>query len=179
MAERSLAVGVSYVGFAEPGDGIAGIDYTQFPIIEEGSVTLNFSDPTTVDFRAEGMDDPWESFDKSGDPDSMDMNIPSPTADEMKFFLGGTVTDGKWEAPVDKPLLRKSFKMQTKPYKGKYTEYIFPYCKVYAKLNQAPGAEQTDLLLVRVTKLAPLKADGTKMPAWSREVKEVEEPENP
>lgn len=174
MEERSLAVGVSYIGLADTGDGVPGVVYTQFPIIEEGSVTLNFSDSTSVDFRAEGMDDPWESFDKAGDADSIDFNIPSPKADEMEFFLGGKVTGGKWEAPAEKPSIRKSFKMQSKPYKGKYTEYVFANCKVVGKLNQAPGAEQTDLLQVRVTKLAATTAAGVKKSPWSREVKAVE-----
>ena len=49
MAEtRSLAVGISYLGYAEPGDGIAGTEFTQYPIIEQGTVVFNFNDPTTV-----------------------------------------------------------------------------------------------------------------------------------
>lgn len=172
--ERSLAVGVSYVGFADPGDGIPGTDYTQTPIVEEGSVVLNFSDPTTVDFRAEGLEDPWESFDKAGEADSIDLNIPSPTAEEMEFFLGGKATGNKWEAPTERPVIRKSFMMRTLPYKGKFTEYIFANCKVNGKLNQAPSSEQTDLLQVRVTKLAAITAAGEKMPSWSREVKDVQ-----
>lgn len=171
--ERSLAVGVSYVGLAEPGDGIPGTEYKQYPIVEENSVVLNFSDPTTVDFRAEGMEDPWESFDKAGDADSIDFNIPSPTPEEQKDFMGGTVVGGKWQAPVEKPVIRKSFKMQSSPYKGKYTEYEFAYCKVSAKLGQAPGSEQTDLLQIRITKLAAMTAEGKKMSPWSREVKTV------
>lgn len=172
--ERSLAVGVSYVGLAEPGDGVPGTAYTQYPIIEENSVVLNFNDPTTVNFRAEGMDDPWESYDKAADADSIDYNIPSPTAEELQAYMGGTVTNGKWQAPVDKPVIRKSFKMRSVPYKGKYTEYEFAYCKVFAKLGQAPGSEQTDLLQVRITKLAAITAAGVQQSPWSREVKEVE-----
>lgn len=178
MAERSLAVGVSYVGIAEPGDGVPGTAYTQYPIIEENSVVLNFNDPTSVDFRAEGMEDPWESFDKAGDADSIDFNIPSPTPEEQQAFMGGIVTGEKWEAPTEKPVIRKSFKMRSTPYKGKFTEYEFAYCKVFAKLGQAPGSEQTDLLQVRITKLAAITTAGVKKSPWSREVKEVpEEPE--
>lgn len=168
--ERSLAVGVSYVGFTEPGDGIPGSAYIQFPIIEEGSVVLNFNDPTSIDFRAEGLKDPWESFDKAGDADSMDFNIPSPTAEEMAFFCGGTATGDKWEAPVDVPSIRKSFKMESTPYKNKKTVYEFANCKISGKLTQAPSSEQTDLLQVRVTKLAAVATDGTINPSWSREV---------
>lgn len=168
--ERSLAVGVSYVGFAEPGDGVPGTIYKQFPIVEEGSIVLNFSDASSVDFRAEGLKDPWESFDKAGEADSMDLNIPSPTAEEMEFFCGGTVVGDKWSAPVEIPSVRKSFKMMSNPYKGKQTVYEFANCKVSGKLTQAPSSEQTDLLQVRVTKLAAVAADGTVKSPWSREV---------
>ena len=175
MAKRSLAVGVSYVGIAEPGDGVPGTVYTQYPEIEKSSVVFNFNDPTTTDFEIENSDEPWESFDQAGDADSIDFNIPSPSAEEMQAFMGGSVTNGKWAAPADGiPSIRKSFKMRSKPYKGKYVEYEFAYCKVFAKLGQAPGADQTDLLQVRITKLAAITAAGVKMSPWSREVKDVE-----
>lgn len=176
MAERSLAVGVSFVGIADPGDGVPGTVYKQSPTIEENSVVFNFNDPTSVDFRAEGMEDPWESFDKAGDADSIDYNIPSPTAEEMKMYMGGDIdANGKWQAPTERPVIRKSFLMKSLPYKGKYTEYEFANCKVSAKLGQAPGAEQTDLLQVRITKLAAITAAGVKKSPWSREVKDVDE----
>ncbi len=171
MAERSLAVKVKYIGFADPGDGVPGTSFTQFPIVEEGSIVLNFSDPTSVDFRAEGLDDPWESFDKAGEADSMDFNIPSPTADELEFFCGGSVSGDKWEAPTERPNIRKTMKIQSAVYKSKYTEYIFANCKIVAKFVQFPSSEQTDLLQVRVTKLAAVTAAGVVNSPWSREVK--------
>lgn len=130
--ERSLAVGVSFLGYGDPGDGVPASIYTQCPIVHEGSVAFNFNEATSVDFRAEGMKDPWESFDKAGDPDSFEFAIPSPTAQEMLAFCGGSVSGGKWNAPIDIPNIRKSFKIQTTPYKGKYTEYTFAICKVSA-----------------------------------------------
>lgn len=171
---RSLIVGVSFVGFSEPGDGIPGVSYTQCPEVEKSSVVFNFSDPKTTNFEIEGSDEPWEEYDVAGDPDSIDFNIPSPSSADMLAFMGGAVDDGKWSAPTDGvPAIRKSFKLQTKPYKGKYAEYEFAYCKVFAKISQAPGADKTDLLQVRVTKLAAITAAGVKMPSWSRIVKEV------
>lgn len=56
--ERSLAVGVSFLGYGDPGDGVPASIYTQCPIIHEGSVAFNFNEATSVDFRAEGMKDP-------------------------------------------------------------------------------------------------------------------------
>lgn len=171
--ERNLAVGVSYLGIAEPGDGVPGTEFTQYPIIEENSVVFNFNDPTTVDFRAEGMDDPWASFDKAGEPDSVEFNIPSPTAEEMLAFCGGSVEENKWIAPASMQNIRRTVKIQTVPYNGKFTEYVFANCKVSGKVNQAPNSEQTDLLMVRATKLAAITSAGVQMPGWTREVKDV------
>ena len=52
--ERSLAVGVSFLGYGDPGDGVPASIYTQCPIVHEGSVAFNFNEATSVDFRAEG-----------------------------------------------------------------------------------------------------------------------------
>ena len=41
--ERSLALDIDYLGVAEPGDGVAGTEYTQYPEID--TVTFNFSEP--------------------------------------------------------------------------------------------------------------------------------------
>lgn len=174
MKKKSLAVGCSYFGVADPGDGVPGTAYTKIEIIEEGSVVFNFNDPNTVNFRAEGMDEPWAVYDKAGDPDSIEVNIPSPSVDEMILFCGGTKEGDKWIAPVTRPNLRKTVKLQTLPYDGKYTEYVFANCKILGKLNQAPNSEQSDILLVRATKLAAITADGKQMAPYTREVKEVE-----
>ena len=168
--ERSLAVGVSFLGYGDPGDGVPASIYTQCPIVHEGSVAFNFNEATSVDFRAEGMKDPWESFDKAGDPDSFEFAIPSPTAQEMLAFCGGSVSGGKWNAPIDIPNIRKSFKIQTTPYKGKYTEYTFAICKVSARLSQAPSSEQTDLLLVKCTRLAAITSAGQQRSSFGRSV---------
>lgn len=171
--ERSLAVGVSFLGYGDPGDGVPASIYTQCPIVHEGSVAFNFNEATSVDFRAEGMKDPWESFDKAGDPDSFEFAIPSPTAQEMLAFCGGSVSGGKWNAPIDIPNIRKSFKIQTTPYKGKYTEYTFAICKVSARLSQAPSSEQTDLLLVKCTRLAAITSAGQQRSSFGRAVMNV------
>ena len=48
--ERSLAVGVSFLGYGDPGDGVPASIYTQCPIVHEGSVAFNFNEATSVDF---------------------------------------------------------------------------------------------------------------------------------
>ena len=121
--ERSLAVGVSFLGYGDPGDGVPASIYTQCPIVHEGSVAFNFNEATSVDFRAEGMKDPWESFDKAGDPDSF--------------------------------------------------EFAFAICKVSARLSQAPSSEQTDLLLVKCTRLAAITSAGQQRSSFGRAVMNV------
>ena len=106
--ERSLALDIDYLGVAEPGDGVAGTEYTQYPEID--TVTFNFSEPKEISFTAMGREDPWAVVSKKGDPSSIEYTIPSPTAEELKAHCGGTVTGDKWEAPVSTPTIIKTIK---------------------------------------------------------------------
>lgn len=177
--ERSLAVDIAYVGIGTPGDGVPATDYTRYPIIHEDSVVFNFNEASQVNFKAMGMDDPWAVMNKRGDPSSIEFAIPSPTAEEMLAFCGGTITGQKWEAPKTTPSIIKSVKLQTKPYEGKYTEYVITRASIAARLSQAPGSEQTDLLLVKATITIPASASGDLGAPYSREVKEVVAPDPP
>lgn len=172
--ERSLAVDVKYIGAGTPGDGIAAATYTQYATIHENSVAFNFTEAVQVNFKAMGQEDPWAVKSKKGDPSSIEFAIPSPTAAEQLAFMGGTVTGEKWEAPISTPYIEQSIKMQTADYKGKYTEYIIPKASISAYMSQAPGEEQTDLMLVRATIVAPVTAAGVRKPSFSREVKNIE-----
>lgn len=172
---RSLAVDMKYVGAGEPGDGVAAAAYTQYTEIHESSVVFNFADGSQVQFKAMGQQDPWAVISRITDVSSIEFAIPSPKAQEQKDFMGGTVTGDKWEAPVDKPNIIKSIKMQTADYEGKYTEYVIPKASIFARLSQAPGEEATDLMLVRATIVTPVTAAGVRKSAFSREVKTVEE----
>ena len=96
--ERSLALDVAYLGVAEPGDGVAGTEFTQ--CVDVDTVTFNFSDAKELSFTSMGHEDPWAVVSRKGDPSSIEFTIPSPTSDEMKMFCGGTVSGDKWEAPL-------------------------------------------------------------------------------
>lgn len=50
--ERSLALDVAYLGVAEPGDGVAGTEFTQ--CVDVDTVTFNFSDAKSLVLR------PWD-----------------------------------------------------------------------------------------------------------------------
>lgn len=171
--ERSLALDIDYFGVAEPGDGVPGTVFTQFPTID--SVTFNFSEPKEISFTAMGREDPWAVVSKKGDPSSIEITIPSPTAKEMETFCGGTATGDKWEAPVSTPTILKTIKLQSSPYNGKYTEYVLVKTSVAGRLSQAPGKEQSDLLLVKATIMAAVSAKGDKMTPYTRIVKPVVE----
>lgn len=177
VSERSLALDIDYLGVAEPGDGVAGSDFTQYPEIE--SVTFNFSEPKEISFTALGREDPWVVVSKKGDPSSIEFTIPSPKATEMKDFCGGTVSGDKWEAPTSTPTILKTIKMQSSPYNGKYTEYVLAKTSVSGRLSQAPGKEASDLLLVKATILTPISKAGNRSAPYSREVKAVTPPVNP
>lgn len=174
---RSLAVDMKYVGAGTPGDGVPAAAYTQYPTIHEGSVVFNFADGSQVQFRAMGQREPWALINRVTDISSVEFAIPSPTAQEQKDFMGGTVTGDKWEAPIDAPNIIKSIKMQTAEYEGKYTEYVIPKASIFARLSQAPGEEATDLMLVRATIIAPVTTAGARKTSFTREVKPVTPPE--
>lgn len=97
-----------------------------------------------------------------------------PTAEEMQFFCGGTVdADGKWNEPTSIPSINKSLKLSTLPYKGRYTEYVIVNGSVSARISQAPSEEDTDLLLVKVSKQSVYDSAGTSLSSFTRQVKEV------
>ena len=74
------------------------------------------------------------------------------------------------------PQVNMSVKINTEPYEGKYVEYVVVNGSVSAKLSQAPGAEQTDLLLVKVSRQSALTTAGEFKPSFTREVKAVTPP---
>ena len=110
---------------------------------------------------------------RKGDADSIEFSIPSPTTDELVTFCGGTKNGDKWEAPNSVETINKAFCIATQPYEGKYVEYTIVNGAVSAKISQAPGSEQTDLLLVKVTRQSAIAADGSLKPSFIREVKTV------
>lgn len=174
-SERSLAVDIAYVGLGTMGNGVPATEYRQFPIIHEASVAFNFNEATMKAFKAMGIDSPWAVMYKKGEADSIEFAIPSPTAEEMQFFCGGTIdAKGKWEEPISTPTIKKSLKLQTRPFEGKYTVYIYVNGSVSARISQAPKEDDTDLLLVKVTKQAVFDAEGKARSGFSRQVLDIE-----
>lgn len=178
VVERSLAVDIAYVGLGTPGDGVPASSYKQYPIIHENSVVFNFNEATVKEFKAMGIDDPWAIFSKKGEADSIEFAVPSPTAEEMQDFCGGTVDpDGKWSEPISLTTKKKSLKLCTRPYQGNYTEYVVVNGNVSGRLSQAPSGEDTDLLLVKVTKQAVFDSNGKQHTAFTRHVRPIEKTE--
>ena len=172
--DRSLAIGVSYVGFGTYlGAGVPAATYTHIKDVFEGSVAFNFNEPTQTNINIEGTDDPRWIVNRKGDPDSIELAIPSPSVEDMVMFCGGVNNNGVWEAPSSIPTINMSMKMITEPYDGKYTEYVIVNGSVVARLSQAPGKEQSELLLVKITKQLAVDATGTLKTPFTRAVKEV------
>lgn len=173
MSERSIAIGVAYMGYGKPGDGVPATSFTQLNDIFKGSVAFNFADANQVKIEVEGREDPLAVINRKGDADSIEFSIPSPTAAELVAFCGGTATGDKWEAPNNFPSINLSFRIDTEAYNGKYVQYTIVNGSVAAKLSQAPGSEQTDLLLVKVSRQSAVTSDGTVKPSFMREIKTV------
>lgn len=173
MSERSIAIGVAYVGYGTPGDGVPATTFTQIGDIFKGSVAFNFADANQVKIEVEGREDPLAVINRKGDADSIEFSIPSPTATELAAFCGGKATGDKWEAPSGYPSINMSFKINTEEFNGKYVEYTIVNGSVAAKLSQAPGSEQTDLLLVKVTRQSAVTKSGEMKPSFIREVKAI------
>lgn len=172
--ERTLAVDCKYLGTGTPGDGVPASEFTQYPTIHEGSLVFGFSQGNQVQFKQMGTEDPWAVINRMGDPSYIEFAIPSPTVQEQKDFMGGTVNGEKWEKPISTPVIEKSLKIQTADYKGKYVEYIVTKASISAYLSQAPTEEETELMLVRATILSATTSAGVRKTAFSRETKTVE-----
>ena len=175
--KRPIAMGVGAIRIAEVGDGVPGTDFKNLPSPFKGSVAFNFQDPKEVKIETEGADEPlYVEFVKDS-TDYIEFSIPTPSNETIMEVMGGTIDTGEegaekdvWQEATTTPSIDKTFQCETLPKKGKKVIYTIVNGKIMAKLSQAPGAEQAELLLVRVYKQAAISAAGVKGYAFSREV---------
>lgn len=179
MSERSIAIGVASIGYGEALNGTVPSSFTPLRDIFKGSVAFNFADANQVKIEVEGREDPLAIINRKGDADSIEFSIPSPTTEELVTFCGGKKEGDKWEAPNGFESISKAFRIATQPYEGKFVEYTIVNGAVSAKLSQAPGSEQTDLLLVKITRQSAVASDGSVKSSFTREIKEITPPEAP
>ena len=178
--KRPIAMGVGAIRIAEVGDGVPGTDFKDLPLPFKGSVAFNFSDPKEIKIETEGTDEPlYVEFTKDA-TDYIEFSIATPSNETIKELMGGTIDTGDegeekdvWQEATSIPSIEKTFQCETLPKKGKKVVYTIVNGKIAAKLSQAPGAEQAELLLVRVYKQSAISAAGVKGYAFSREVVEV------
>lgn len=173
--ERQKAIGISYVGYGTPGDGVVATSLTEIEAVSKDTVAFNFSDLTETPIDIEQSDDPLFTILTKGSPDSFEFAIPSPKTAEYGAFMGGTVTGDKYEDDGTVAQKSLSFVIKTKPVDGKQVQYTFPKCTVSAKISQAPGKEKTELLLVKCVRDSCITALGVRKPSFIREVVAVEE----
>lgn len=175
--KRPIAMGVGAIRIAEVGDGVPGVDFKDLPLPTKGSVAFNFQDPKEVKIETEGSDEPlFVEFVKDS-TDYIEFSIPTPSNETIKEVMGGTIDTGEegaekdiWKEATNIPSISKTFQCETLPKKGRKVIYTIVNGKIAAKLSQAPGAEQAELLLVRVYKQAAISVAGVKGYAFSREV---------
>ncbi|MGL4519311.1 MAG: hypothetical protein ACRCUJ_06465 [Phocaeicola sp.] len=175
---RPIAMGVGALRIGDTGDGVPGTVLSSLPLPTKSSVAFNFADPKTVQIDIEGSEEPFYLELVKDTADYIEFSIPTPSNDVIVRCAGGSVvTEGGkdvWEKPVNTPDIQATFQCETLPKKGKKVIYTVVNGKVTAKLSQAPGAEQAELLLVRVYVQAAITAAGVAKTAFTREVVTVE-----
>lgn len=176
---RPIAMGVGAIKFGTVGDGVPGADLKELPLPTKGSVAFNFADPKEVKIEVEGSDEPFYVELVKDTTDYIEFSIPTPSNEVLKELAGGEVetTSGKniWKKPINIPSISKTFQCETSPKDGKKVVYTVVNGKIASKISQAPGAEQAELLLVRVYVQAAITAAGKKQTAFMREVVTVTE----
>lgn len=178
--KRPIAMGVGAMRIAQVGDGVAGTEFTILPLPTKSSVVFNFQDPKEVKIETEGTDEPFYVEMVKDGTDYIEFSIPTPSNKTIKDFMGGEIDEGTeqdpkdiWAAPMVVPSIAYTFQCETLPKKGKKVIYTIVNGKIAAKLSQAPGAEQAELLLVRVYKQAAISLAGVIGKSFTREVVEV------
>lgn len=176
MNKKVVAVGISKMSIGNPGDGVPApeAELVQLPQPLESSVAFNMAEPSDTPIRVEGQKDPWHVISRITDADSVEFSIPTPTNAVLEMLAGGThdTASGRdvWKAPTSIPDINKTLVIDTEPYNGQFVRYTFVNTKILARLGQAPGAEQSELLIVRANKQAAVTSDGTVNPSFTREI---------
>lgn len=170
-------MGVGAMRIAAVGDGVAGTEFTELPLPTKSSVAFNFQDPKEVKIETEGTDEPFYVEMVKDGTDYIEFSIPTPSNKTIQDFMGGELEEGTeqapkdiWSSPTSFPSISYTFQCETLPKKGRKVIYTIVNGKIAAKISQAPGAEQAELLLVRVYKQAAISAAGVVGKAFTREV---------
>ncbi len=180
--KRPIAIGVAAIRLATYGDGVPGVDFTPLPLPFKGSVAFNFADPKEVKIDTEGTDEPLYVTFVKDTTDYIEFALPTPSNDTVKLVCGGDIDMGSdaekptdiWKQPNSIPSINKTVQFETLPHNGTKVLYTIVNGQIMAKFSQAPGSEQSELLLIRVYKQAARAADGTLKTAFTREVVTVE-----
>lgn len=177
---RPIAMGVGAIRIGEVGDGVPAIVFEELPLPTKSSVAFNFADPKEVKIETEGSEEPLFVELVKDSTDYIEFSIPTPSNEVLKTLAGGTLDKGTegalkniWNKPTETPSISKTFQCETLPKRGKKVIYTIVNGKVASKISQAPGAEQAELLLVRVYVQAAVTAEGVKKTAFMREIVDV------
>lgn len=176
-SKRPIAMGVGAIKMGAVGDGVPGTVLTDLPLPYKGSVAFNFADPKEVKIETEGADAPLFVEFVKDTTDYIEFSIPTPTNQVIKDIIGGELEVGTTESPKDIwkeatsiASISKTVQLETLPKQGKKVVYTIVNGRIAGKFSQAPGAEQSELFMVRVYKQAAISAAGVNGYAFSREV---------
>ena len=167
-------MGVSALKYGTPGDGVPATTLTPLPLPVKDTVQFSFADPKEVKIETEGRTAPYYSFFVKDTTDYIETAFTSPDNALVAVLAGGTVdtTDNndEWLEPTSVPDINLTFVVETEVHQGKKVRYTITNARVAAKFSQAPGAEKSELLLVRWYKQAATTAAGVAKPAFLRKV---------
>ena len=179
-AVRPIAMGVGAIRIGEVGNGIPATVFDELPLPTKGSVAFNFADPKEVKVETEGSEEPLFVELIKDTTDYVEFSIPTPSNEVLLMLAGGTIDSGTeespkdiWQKPSETPSISKTFQCETLPKKGKKVIYTIVNGKIASKISQAPGAEQAELLLVRVYVQSAVTNEGVKKAAFTREIVDV------
>lgn len=177
---RPIAMGVGAIRIGEVGDGVPATVFEELPLPTRSSVAFNFADPKEVKIEIEGSEEPFYVELVKDTTDYVEFSIPTPSNEVLVLLAGGTIDSGSegaeknvWNKPTETPSVDKTFQCETLPKKGKKVIYTIVNGKIASKISQAPGAEQAELLLIRIYVQAATTSAGLKMPAFKREIVDV------
>jgi len=174
---KAVAIGISKIKIGTPGNGVPATTLTDLPQPLESSVSFNMAEPSDTHIRVEGQKDPWATISRVTDSDSVEFSIPTPTNAVLAMLAGGTheTTGGKdiYREPTTLPDINRTLVIETDVYNGQKVVYTFVNAKILARLGQAPGAEQTELLMVKAIKQSAVTTAGVVNPGFTREIVKV------
>tara|TARA_R110002020_G_scaffold318905_7_gene534537 strand:- start:73 stop:615 length:543 start_codon:yes stop_codon:yes gene_type:complete len=179
MAKQFNILGVDKCEFGLPGDGVMGVDLTEFTDVEVGSAVIEGSSANETTLATE-TNDQYLTVDDTSDPTTFNIRLWGVTPEQQVLLMGGkvgSVADGEDEgfymAPVSKPSIYLSFKITGKENNGKRGVIKFPYAKINAREQGTITKNGLPAIDVTVTANTPVTAAGVEGSPYTKGFEDV------